>query len=356
MLGSTTGSSETVTLNTTDAPCFLAGTRILTDIGEIAVEALTLDNLVVTRDGGRLPMRWIDRSRMDTSAQARPDEACPVRIKAGAFSESIPHRDLLVTPEHCILVDGHLIPARMLVDDRSIVIEASITQYEYYPIECERHCVLVSEGLTTESYCDSGHRSRFGVAVGVAGATLGPLAAPLGVERSIAEPAWRRLDTRARQTGFAAQADLATARLPLTHDSELRLTTDAGHTIKPISTTRNRHTFAVPAGSTGLRLLSRTARPSDMLGPFVDDRRALGVLVVEVAVWDRRDRIVVNPHLNTARLAGWFDLEGGRHRWTAGDAAPPLTLTAEPSMLANAGPYLAASAACADHGMVSRAA
>jgi len=314
-------------------PCFLPGTRILTSHGEVAVEALTLDHAAITPDGTAQPITWIGRSRMRAAAY----DACPVRIRAGAFGPAMPRRDLLVTPEHCILVDGHLIPARMLVNGGSIVVDAAITEYDYFHVECAAHCVVISEGLPSESFHDDGQRRLFAATLGAARAAAGPLAAPLGVGRELAEPAWHRLCARARQMGFAAALAAAEharqrAAAPLHEGHGWRLATADGQRLRPVEQSGDRYSFALPPGARGLRLLSATARPSDTLGPFVDDRRALGLLVGEVALRQQNTRHVINPHLNDTELPGWFAREG-QHRWTTANATLPITPTSNPTLL-----------------------
>jgi len=187
---------------------------------------------------------------------------------------------------------------------------------------------LLAEGLTTESYLDTGNCANF---ANNAATAIRPslradaahkswakhAAAPLCVERTVVEPVWAMLDARARRLGVAATA----APLALVADPALRLVTEQGLQIEPARSSSGRYVFAAPAGAGGLRLLSRTARLSETVGPFVDDRRALGVLVGKVAVWHGQRRHVVSPHLATAALPGWFGVEDGPHRWTDGRAA-----------------------------------
>ena len=68
-------------------PCFAAGTRILTDAGEIEVEALRQGDRVRTRDGAS-EVAWIGRRRVDLAAHSRPEDARPIRIRRNAFAES----------------------------------------------------------------------------------------------------------------------------------------------------------------------------------------------------------------------------------------------------------------------------
>lgn len=144
--------------------CFAAGTRILTDQGELAVETLAEGDQVMTlEDNLRVarPVRWLGRRRVNLAAHPEPESAAPVRILRGAFAAAVPARDLLVSPDHAIYVDGKLMPAKLLVNGGSIVQELDRSEVEYFHVELDRHAVLFAEGLTAESYMDTGNRAFF---------------------------------------------------------------------------------------------------------------------------------------------------------------------------------------------------
>jgi hypothetical protein len=65
------------------AVCYAAGTRLLTDGGEIAVEKLTVGDLVVTASGAHRPVRWLGSRRVDCARHPEPSAVRPVRIAAG---------------------------------------------------------------------------------------------------------------------------------------------------------------------------------------------------------------------------------------------------------------------------------
>jgi hypothetical protein len=344
-----------------DFVCFLEGTLIATPGGDVPVETLRAGDLVTTVTAGETaakPVRWVGH-RTIKSGDLPETDAYPVRIAADAFGPDVPRRDLLVTPEHCILVNGGLIPARMLVNGRSIILDRGIASYTYYHVELEQHGILLAEGLTAESYLDTGNRGNFanaGVvsmnpqfAVNEGHKNWADAAAPLTVDPASAEPVWRMLEARAQALGVPKISPDPV----LTSDPELHLVTAGGAVIRPIRNTGGRYFFMLPAGEHSLRLVSRTARPSDTIGPYYDDRRDLGVLVGEIALHEGRGKAAIRTHLDAEHLDGWFAQETAAHRWTNGKALLPVNL-ANPHVpaileiqIVNAGPYQVAPAAVA---------
>ena len=147
--------------------CFARGTLIQTDRGERPVEAIAAGDRVLTRDRGFQPVRWAG------AVLVAPGPATwPVRIPAGALGEGLPARDLCVSPQHRVLVSGArlrlalslaeaLVPARHLVNGRTILREAGDLPVSYHHLLFDRHEVIYSEGVPTESF----HPGRWGLGV-----------------------------------------------------------------------------------------------------------------------------------------------------------------------------------------------
>ncbi|MGI4978199.1 MAG: Hint domain-containing protein, partial [Janthinobacterium lividum] len=153
----------TVSINVTQpapAPCYASGTLILTDRGEVVVEALVKGDMVVTASGALRPIRWLGHRRVDCARHPDPDSVRPVRVRAHAFGPGVPRRDLVLSPEHALFLDGMLVPVRALVDGLSIVQEAW-ERVTYHHVELDSHDVLLAEGLAAESYLDTGNRAQF---------------------------------------------------------------------------------------------------------------------------------------------------------------------------------------------------
>ena len=150
---------------TLQTPCFAAGTRILTDRGEVPVETLRSGDMVVTLGLGGAwlaPVRWIGRRRVHTGRHPHPASVCPVRVCAGALGPGVPWRDLVISPDHALYLDGILVPAVALLDGETIRQETPAGgRIDYFHVELDRHDVLVADGAPAESWRDCGNRTQF---------------------------------------------------------------------------------------------------------------------------------------------------------------------------------------------------
>ena len=65
---------------------------------------------MLTAGGPAKPVRWPARQTIST-VFADPLKVMPVLIRAGALGEHLPKRDLFVSADHALLVDGLLVHA-----------------------------------------------------------------------------------------------------------------------------------------------------------------------------------------------------------------------------------------------------
>jgi hypothetical protein len=141
--------------------CFMAGTLIRTPDGEVAVETLKRGDLVLTAEGLPRPVAWLGLQTVSTRF-ADPLRVCPIRVKAGALGENVPQRDLLLSPDHALLVEDVLIHAGALVNGTSIVREISIPEvFTYYHVELDDHSLILAENTAAETFIDNVERLAF---------------------------------------------------------------------------------------------------------------------------------------------------------------------------------------------------
>ncbi|MFT8808042.1 Hint domain-containing protein [Gluconobacter sp.] len=318
--------------NTYIGVCFLADSMVRTPSGETPIQDIrTGDEILAWYEGTPSARKviWTGR-RQATTNPALPDDQAgyPVRILANAIADNVPHKDMLITAEHCLFMDGRFVPARMLVNGKSIFYDRSVTSYEYFHIETRDHSVIMADGMLTESYLDTGNRHTFRqdgkiLAIGGQHKSWADAAAPLEVSRDFVEPLYRQIDARALQQQTHPVTD-SVQTLEKTEDPDLHLLASDGQVIYPMRQTKNRTLFMIPPGINSVRLMSRSSRPCDTIGPFVDDRRTLGVLVGDIVFFDSGTTTDLEDHLNTQPLDGWSQPENARCRWTTGNALIPL--------------------------------
>ncbi|KXV61701.1 hypothetical protein AD948_00770 [Acetobacter senegalensis] len=347
--------SNTAILSVSDAACFCRGSRIRTARGDIPVEEIQIGDHIVAFDddvtkGTIRQVTWVGQSRAVVRKRLPDDEAgYPVRLLKGAIAHDVPYKDMLITSEHCLFLDGRFVPVRMLVNGRSIFFDKSIESYDYYHVETENHSVIMADGVLTESYLDTGNRFAFkqnGPVVLMRQSrnlTWDDAAAPLEVSRHFVEPLFRSFQSRADRVKHTGRSQAPF----LTHEDGLRLVTETGRLLHPIRRVKDRVMFKIPAGVRSVRILSNASRPCDVIGPFVDDRRMLGVLVGYIELFESDTMTTLISHLQDADLSGWNTIENGAMRWTNGSALLPLLSRSVRNtaimalQIHSAGPYLA---------------
>jgi hypothetical protein len=126
------------------------------------VEHLKEGDLLRTADGGTTPVVWGGQKHVMTPC-VDPEAAYPIRITAGALAPNTPSRDLYVSPDHAIFIDGMLFNASTLVNGTTIrqVDRMPMTGFTYYHIETRAHDLILAEGCPAETFVDFNDRKSF---------------------------------------------------------------------------------------------------------------------------------------------------------------------------------------------------
>ncbi len=336
----TAGSDTEIWLS--DSVCYAAGTHILTARGEVEIERLAVgDTVTAVVDGERIerPVKWIGWRRINVAAQPHPQRVLPIRIERDAFGPATPHRDLYVSPNHAIVVDGVLVCAQQLVNRTTIRQEAGWKTVEYFHLELDSHAILLAEGLPAESYIDTGNQGFFAnsdtplvlhpdlTQEADLGARAAASCVPFVTDEATVRPIWQRLADR------AAALDRVAPSLETTTDPELRLVA-RGRTVRPIYGENGLYIFPLTRGLQDVRLVSRANPPGDAR-PWLTDPRRLGVCVARLVV--RGTSEVQSIAVDYPELSdGWWRPERSGvaiARWTNGDAMLPLPAVNGPAML-----------------------
>ncbi len=143
-------------------PCFTPGSLIATPKGEVPVESLSVGDKVITRDNGIQEIRWVGQRTLNRDELARAPNLKPILIKAGSLGYGLPERDMVVSPQHRVLVSGDrtqlyfnesevLVAAKHLVNAGAIqTLDTLRTTYIHFMFD--RHEVVLSDGAWTESF------------------------------------------------------------------------------------------------------------------------------------------------------------------------------------------------------------
>ncbi|MDO7835288.1 Hint domain-containing protein [Sphingobium sp. HBC34] len=291
--------------------CFVTGTLIRTDRGDVAVEELAVGDRVMTASGALQPVTWIGQRTLTGIADAAQAAAWPVRVKAGAFGTNRPDRDLLLSAGHAVCVDvmGEMfVPVGRLVNGGTIA-RVPMDTVTYWHVELDQHDVLLSNNLPSESYLDVGNRAWFsGLGTDLPDAAAqdsGRYARPFVDNGPIVEAIRLRLAEQARRIGWADTSDM-----------DVHLVVDGVRVDGDMDGDLARFIFPATAREVVLRSHCFVPAHADIEG----DQRALGICLTGLTLSDglRAERTVTIDH---AMFDSQHALEqgGGRQwRWTKG--------------------------------------
>ncbi|WP_368186541.1 Hint domain-containing protein [Aestuariibius sp. HNIBRBA575] len=135
--------------------CFTPNTRIATPRGARMIQDLKVGDLVLTRDHGMQPVRWIEARTVPAL-----DRFAPIRIREGVLTGQ--QSDLLVSPQHRMLFQGY--SAELLFGESEVLVAAThlvdgvdVTREEggevtYIHMMFDEHEIIFAEGAPSESF------------------------------------------------------------------------------------------------------------------------------------------------------------------------------------------------------------
>ncbi|MHB1303175.1 MAG: Hint domain-containing protein [Acidiphilium sp.] len=294
------------------APCFRAGTHLLTPTGPRRVETLRKGNMLVTHDGVAKPIIWHGHRRVNCRRHPKPETVWPILIESGAFGAGVPSRDLYLSPDHALYCDGVLIQAKYLVNGVSVR-QVEVEDVVYHHVELATHEVVWAETLPAETYLDCGNRHQFAHRKGVMAlfSDFAPprwaqdrACAPLADEGDALVAVRERLHRRLESKGIRRGAGTFTV-------------TADGRGLEATDVKSCQKLFRLPVGSKRLRINSSACAPAE-IDPFSSDRRRLGIAITDIAVdgsaiGSKDDRFCNGFYEAERRGRRWF-------RWTDGRA------------------------------------
>jgi Hint domain len=147
-------------------PCFTPGAMITTQRGELPIQMLEAGDRVVTRDNGIQPVRWVGKTQMFLQDFQAEPHLLPVLVRQGSLGKDLPERDMMVSPNHRLLVANErtslrfserevLVAAKHLSVPGVHTVQSSGTTYIHFL--CDRHEVVLVNGIWTESFQPEDH-------------------------------------------------------------------------------------------------------------------------------------------------------------------------------------------------------
>ena len=143
-------------------PCFTPGSLIATPKGERLVEELRMGDKIITRDNGIQEIRWVGEKKLGWKDLAANPHLKPILIQKGSLGNDLPERDMMVSPNHRMLVANDktmlyfeerevLAAAKHLVNNNGVhAVETMGTSYLHFMFD--NHEVVLSDGAWTESF------------------------------------------------------------------------------------------------------------------------------------------------------------------------------------------------------------
>jgi len=145
----------------TSLPCYAAGTLIETEFGQTPIEDIRPATRVRTHDAGLVPVIWVGHRHISTRMQAADHRLRPVKISKGALGGHEPADDLIVSPQHRILLHtrdeisaplkGIFAPAKGLINVQGIRLTSGKKPVTYHHLLCRSHQIIRANGCWSET-------------------------------------------------------------------------------------------------------------------------------------------------------------------------------------------------------------
>lgn len=143
-------------------PCFTPGTMIATPRGERPVEDLKEGDRIITRDNGIQEIAWVGHKRITGQQLVKNPHLTPILIKRGSLGQGLPERDMMVSPNHRMLVasdktqlyfeETEVLAAAKHMAGASGIHAVDVMATTYIHFMFERHEVVLSNGAWSESF------------------------------------------------------------------------------------------------------------------------------------------------------------------------------------------------------------
>jgi len=142
--------------------CYTPGTLIATIRGQKKVEQIKPGDMVLTRDNGTQEVRWVGRRHMNAAELRSMPKFCPILIRAGALGNNEPERDMMVSPNHRMLLTTDL--ASLMFGEREVLVAAKhltglpgvdvhVTKaVSYIHLLFDNHEIILADGVWSESF------------------------------------------------------------------------------------------------------------------------------------------------------------------------------------------------------------
>ncbi|WP_371170649.1 Hint domain-containing protein [Aliiroseovarius sp. 2305UL8-7] len=164
ILGWTTGTwSDTDGVEHSSVICFTGGSKVSTPFGDRKIEDLVIGDLVLTKDNGPRPIKWIGARTVSSAELVIHPKLRPVIIPRNCFGPGVPNDDIQLSRQHRILIERQnlknlfgqsemLLPAIGLEKASKAQIDGSCVAVTYFHVLFDDHQIITCDGLQSESF------------------------------------------------------------------------------------------------------------------------------------------------------------------------------------------------------------